>query len=200
MDDAFLEEFASNQKICPQIHVPLQSGSTRLLRKMKRGYSKEWFLDRCNRIREMVPGVAISTDVIVGFPGETDEDFAETMEVVERVRFEQMFSFRYSPRPHTAAAEYEEQVPEAIASERLRILQARHDAIVDELMAKQEGRRVEVYFEELRPGGRVAGRAADGRLVSVEGSEELLGRILPVRITRAQRRSLEGEPLSPVKE
>jgi tRNA-2-methylthio-N6-dimethylallyladenosine synthase len=200
MDDAFLEEFAANPKVCPQIHVPLQSGSTRLLREMKRGYSKEWFLDRCEKIREMVPGVAISTDVIVGFPGETEEDFAETMEVVEKVRFEQMFSFRYSPRPHTAAAEYEAQVPEAVASERLKTLQNRHDEIVDELMAAQEGRTVEVYFEELRPGGKVAGRAADGRLVSVEGSEELLGRILPVRITRAQRRSLEGETLSPVKE
>jgi tRNA-2-methylthio-N6-dimethylallyladenosine synthase len=87
-----------------------------------------------------------------------------------------------------------------VASERLRILQARHDEIVDELMAAQEGRTVEVYFEELRSGGRVAGRAADGRLVSAAGSEELLGRILPVRITRAQRRSLEGETLSPVKE
>lgn len=193
MDDAFLEEFAANPKICPQIHVPLQSGSTRLLRRMKRGYSKEWFLDRCEKIRTMVPGVTISTDVIVGFPGESDEDFAETMEVVEQVRFEQMFSFRYSPRPHTAAAEYADQVPEAVAAERLKILQARHDEIVDELMAAQEGRTVEVYFEELRPGNRVAGRAADGRLVSVEGSEELLGRILPVRITKAMRRSLEGE-------
>ena len=146
MDDAFLEEFAANPKICPQIHVPLQSGSTRLLRRMKRGYSKEWFLDRCEKIRTMVPGVTISTDVIVGFPGESDEDFAETMEVVEQVRFEQMFSFRYSPRPHTAAAEYADQVPEAVAAERLKILQARHDEIVDELMAAQEGRTVEVYF------------------------------------------------------
>jgi len=193
MDDAFLEEFAANPRICPQIHVPLQSGSTALLRRMKRGYSKEWFLDRCAKIRELVPDGAISTDVIVGFPGESDADFAETMEVVEKVRFEQMFSFRYSPRPHTAAAEYADQVPEAVAAERLKILQARHDEIVDELMAAQEGRSVEVYFEELRPGNRVAGRAADGRLVSVEGSEELLGKILPVRITRAQRRSLEGK-------
>jgi tRNA-2-methylthio-N6-dimethylallyladenosine synthase len=112
---------------------------------------------------------------------------------VEQVRFEQMFSFRYSPRPHTAAAEYEEQVPDAVASERLKILQNRQDEITDELMAAQEGTVKEVYFEELRPGNRVAGRAEDGRLVSVEGSEELLGRILPVRITRAQRRSLEGE-------
>ncbi len=193
MDDEFLKEFAANPKICPQIHVPLQSGSTRLLKQMKRGYSKEWFLDRCRKIRQMVPGVAISTDIIVGFPGETDEDFAETMEVLEAVRFDQMFSFRYSPRPMTAAAEYEEQVPEAVAAERLRRLQSRHDEIVDEIMAAQEGKIHEVYFEELRPGNRVAGRSADGRLVSVEGSEELLGRILPVRITRAMRRSLEGE-------
>ncbi len=193
MDDEFLEEFAANPKICPQIHVPLQSGSTRLLKQMKRGYSKEWFLDRCRKIREMVPGVAISTDIIVGFPGETDEDFAETMEVLEAVRFDQMFSFRYSPRPFTAAAEYEEQVPEAVAAERLRRLQTRHDEIVDEIMATQEGTIHKVYFEELRPGNRVAGRSADGRLVSVEGSEELLGQILPVRITRAMRRSLEGE-------
>ncbi len=193
MDDEFLEEFAANPKICPQIHVPLQSGSTRLLKQMKRGYSKEWFLDRCRKIREMVPGVAISTDIIVGFPGETEEDFAETMEVLEAVRFDQMFSFRYSPRPFTAAAEYEEQVPEAVAAERLRRLQTRHDEIVDEIMATQEGTIHKVYFEELRPGNRVAGRSADGRLVSVEGSEELLGQILPVRITRAMRRSLEGE-------
>ncbi|HFC03873.1 MAG TPA: TRAM domain-containing protein, partial [Nitratifractor salsuginis] len=149
--------------------------------------------DRCRKIREMVPGVAISTDIIVGFPGETDEDFAETMEVLEAVRFDQMFSFRYSPRPFTAAAEYEEQVPEAVAAERLRRLQTRHDEIVDEIMATQEGTIHKVYFEELRPGNRVAGRSADGRLVSVEGSEELLGQILPVRITRAMRRSLEGE-------
>ncbi len=193
MDDAFLEEFAANPKICPQIHVPLQSGSTELLRRMKRGYSKEWFLDRCERIRTMVPGAAISTDIIVGFPGETEEDFAETMEVVERIRFDQMFSFRYSPRPHTAAAEYEDQVPEEVAADRLRRLQSRHDEIVDEIMAAQEGRICDVYFEELRPGGRVAGRSAEGRLVSVQGSEELLGRILPVRISRGMRRALEGE-------
>ncbi len=193
MDDEFLEEFAANPKICPQIHVPLQSGSTRLLQRMKRGYTKEWFLNRCARIRDLVPDAAISTDIIVGFPGETEEDFTDTMEVLEAVRFEQLFSFRYSPRPHTAAAEYEDQVSEEVAAERLKRLQSRHDEIVDELMAQQEGKIKEVYFEELRPGGRVAGRAEDGRLVSVEGSEELLGRIVPVRIIKAMRRSLEGE-------
>jgi len=193
MDDEFLEEFARNPKICPQIHVPLQSGSTRLLKRMKRGYSAEWFLDRCMRIREMVPDVAISTDVIVGFPGESEEDFAATLEMVERVRFDQMFSFKYSPRPLTKAAEYPDQVPEEAASERLSRLQSRHDEIVDEIMARQKGKIHTVYFEELRPGGRAAGRSADGRLVSVPGSEELLGKILPVKITRPLRRSLEGE-------
>ncbi len=193
MDDNFLEEFASNPKICPQIHVPLQSGSTRLLKRMKRGYSKEWFLNRCQKIRELVPNVAISTDIIVGFPGESEEDFAHTMEVVETVRFDQMFSFRYSPRPHTYAANYEDQVPDEISAKRLKILQDRQDEITDEIMATQEGKIYEVYFEELRPNNRVAGRSENGRLVSVEGSEELLGKIAPVKITRSMRRSLEGE-------
>ncbi len=193
MDDNFLEEFASNPKICPQIHVPLQSGSTRLLKRMKRGYSKEWFLNRCQKIRELVPNVAISTDIIVGFPGESEEDFAHTMEVVETVRFDQMFSFRYSPRPHTSAANYEDQVPDEISAKRLKILQDRQDEITDEIMATQEGKIYEVYFEELRPNNRVAGRSENGRLVSVEGSEELLGKIAPVKITRSMRRSLEGE-------
>lgn len=193
MDNEFIEEFASNPKICPQIHIPLQSGSTRVLKRMKRGYTKEWFIDRCNKIRQKVPNVAISTDVIVGFPGESEEDFAQTMEVLEEVRFEQMFSFRYSMRPHTKASEFKDQIPSDIASNRLKRLQERHDEIVDELMAKEVGKVKSVYFEELRPDGKVAGRAEDGRLVAIKGSEELLGEIKDVKITKAFRRSLEGE-------
>jgi len=192
MDDAFLEEFASNPKICKQIHVPLQSGSTELLRKMKRGYSKEWFLDRCRKIRELAPGTAISTDIIVGFPGESDADFEETMDVLEQVRFEQLFSFRYSPRPHTAAAQYSEQVDPAVASERLTRLQARHTEILDEIMDAELGRKHLVYFDELKPNGRIAGRSDDGKLVFAEGSEELLGRIVEVTITKTSRGALDG--------
>jgi len=195
MDDEFLEEFASNPKICPQIHVPLQSGSTRLLKAMKRGYTKEWFLDRCSKIRSLVPDASISTDIIVGFPGESDADFAETMEVVKHVRFDQLFSFRYSPRPHTAAEKYPDQIPDELASERLAHLQEQHNKIVDEIMQTQKGKKHEVYFEELRPDGRVAGRSADGRPVTVKGSEELLGTIRGVHITKTMRRSLEGELL-----
>jgi len=158
MDDAFLEEFASNPKICKQIHVPLQSGSTRLLQKMKRGYTKENFLNRCAKIRSLCPEATISTDVIVGFPGENDADFEDTMDVLEQVCFEQMFSFKYSPRPFTEAAEFEEQIDDAVAGERLTRLQTRHTEILDEVMDAQVGRVHEVYFDELKPNGRVAGR------------------------------------------
>ena len=193
MDDAFLEEFASNPKICKQIHVPLQSGSTELLKRMKRGYTKAWFLNRCEKIRTMCPDVAISTDIIVGFPGESEADFADTMDVIEQVRFEQIFSFKYSPRPHTEAATYPDQVPDEVASKRLAQLQARHNAMLDSINAEQVGKVHRVYFEELKPNGRVAGRSDNGRLVSVVGSEELLGEIRPVRITKAMRTAFEGE-------
>jgi len=193
MDDEFLQEFANNPKICKQIHVPLQSGSTDLLKKMKRGYTKEWFLNRCQKIRELVPDVAISTDIIVGFPGESEEDFADTLDVLEKVRFDQLFSFKYSPRPHTPAATYEEQVPSDIASKRLQILQNRHKEIQEEIMKSLEGKIVEVYFEELKSGGKIAGRDSSGRLVSVDGSEELLGKIKNVKITKSYLTQLEGE-------
>jgi len=193
MDDEFLEEFATNPKICKQIHVPLQSGSTSLLKSMKRGYTKEWFLNRCSKIRSLVPDVTISTDIIVGFPGESEQDFKDTMEVLEAVRFDQLFSFKYSARPHTAAATYENQIPNDIASQRLSTLQARHKEIQNEQMQKQVGKVVQVYFTELKSGGKIAGRADDGRLVIVNASEELLGKIENVEITAAHMTSLDGK-------
>jgi len=195
MDDEFLYEFASNPKICKQIHVPLQSGSTSILKAMKRGYSKEWFINRCNKIRELCPEATISTDIIVGFPNESDEDFEDTMDVLEQVRFEQLFSFKYSPRPLTAAAEYKNQIPNEIASERLTRLQARHTEIVDEIMNAQMDREHIVYFDELKSNGRVSGRSYDGKLFFVEGSEELLGRIERVRVVKTSRGALDGEVL-----
>ena len=195
MDDEFLEEFASNPKICKQIHVPLQSGSTSLLKDMKRGYSKEWFLNRCEKIRKLCPEATISTDIIVGFPGESDEDFEDTMDVLNQVRFEQLFSFKYSARPHTVAANYENQISNEIASKRLTTLQARHTQIVDEVMDAQMGRTHMVYFDELKSGGRVSGRSDDGKLFFVEGSEEFLGQIKPVKVTKTSRGALDGVTL-----
>ena len=193
MDDEFLEEFARNPKICKSMHMPLQSGSSRILKMMKRGYTKEWFLDRAAKLRAMVPGVTISTDIIVAFPGETEEDFEETMEVLEAVRFEQMFSFKYSPRPLTPAQHYENQVPDEVGGARLTRLQKRHAEILDAMKAERVGQVHPVYFEELRPGGMVAGRTDNNMLVVVPGSEELLGRTLNVRITEAGRTTHRGE-------
>ncbi len=193
MDDEFLQEFANNPKVCKQIHVPLQSGSTRLLKEMKRGYPKEWFLNRCQKIKELVPEATISTDIIVGFPGESDEDFADTMDVLEKVRFDALFSFKYSPRPHTAAATFENQVDNETASKRLQTLQARHREIQNENMQAKVGKVYKVLFEELKSEGRVAGRSDDGTLVMVKGSEELLGKIVDVKITFANITQLTGE-------
>ncbi len=196
MNDRFLEVFASNPKICKSMHMPLQSGSTRILKEMKRGYTKEWFLQRAEKLREMVPDVHISTDIIVAFPGESDADFEETMDVLERVRFEQLFSFKYSPRPLTKAAEFDNQINPQVGSERLSRLQKRHEEILDEITDAQNGKIFEVYFEELRSQGGVAGRSDNGFLVQVEGSEELLGTTQKVKITYPRRTTLYGEVVS----
>jgi len=193
MDDEFIEEFASNPKICKQIHVPLQSGSTAILKEMKRGYTKENFINRCNKIRTLCPQATISTDIIVGFPNESDEDFEDTMSVLEEVRFEQLFSFKYSPRPHTEAKDFDNQIDPQIAQSRLARLQARHTQILDEIMDAQMGTIHNVYFDELKNNGRVSGRADDGKLFFVNGSEELLGEIRAVRVTKTTRGALDGE-------
>jgi len=192
MDDKFLKTFATNPKICKSMHMPLQSGSTKILKDMKRGYSKEWFLNRAEKLREMVPDVHISTDAIIAFPGESEEDFEETIDVVNKVRFEQMFSFKYSPRPLTKAADME-QIDSEIASRRLTALQERHTEILDEISEAQMGKVFDVYFEELRSDGGVAGRSDNGFMVQVQGSEELLGRIASVEITNPKRMVLYGE-------
>ncbi|QCD52049.1 tRNA (N6-isopentenyl adenosine(37)-C2)-methylthiotransferase MiaB [Campylobacter sp. RM16192] len=193
MDDKFLEVFVNNPKICKSMHMPLQSGNTKVLREMKRGYTKEWFLDRALKLRSMRPDVSISTDIIVAFPGETDAEFEDTMDVLERVRFEQIFSFKYSPRPLTKAAEFTNQIPDNIASARLTRLQSRHNEILDAITASQKNKILEVYFEELRANGAVAGRSFNNFLVQVDGSEELLGKTLKVKITNPKRMVLYGE-------
>jgi len=192
MDDEFLEEFAKNPKICKSMHMPLQSGSTKILKAMKRGYTKEWFLDRALKLRQMVPNVSISTDIIVAFPRESEEDFEDTMDVIEKIRFEQIFSFKYSPRPLTPAKDYEDQIPDDIGSRRLTQLQSRHNEILDEIKSERVGKVVDIYFEELRAGGKVAGRSDNNVMVQVDGSQELLGKIVPVKITDASRLSNFG--------
>lgn len=192
MDDKFLDVFTNNDKICKSMHMPLQSGSSAILKAMKRGYTKEWFLNRALKLREICPEVNISTDVIVAYPGESDADFKDTMEVVNEVEFEQIFSFKFSPRPLTPAANLP-LIHDEIASKRLTFLQNRHNEILDKIMQNQVGKTFDVYFEELRPNMQVSGRSFSNFNVLANGTEELLGKTKKVLIKSAKRMALNGE-------
>lgn len=193
MDDEFIEEFAANPKICKSMHMPLQSGSTEILKMMKRGYSKEWFLERAAKLRKMVPNVSISTDIIVAFPGESDKDFEDTLDVMRQVRFEQVFSFKYSPRPLTEAAEMTNVVDSELGSERLAYLQGLQNGITDEITASYIGKVFEVMFEETREGGYIAGRSDNNIMIKVKADESLLGRFAKVKVTKNGRMAQVGE-------
>lgn len=147
-DDEFIEEFATNPKIAKYIHLPLQSGSSKVLRDMKRGYSKEWFLNRVQKFREFVPNVGIGTDIIVAFPTETEEDFSDTLEVVEQVGFDTMYSFIYSPRENTSAFNLEE-IPKEVAQKRLETLQNLHKKILQEKAKNEIGKTYSVMIENI---------------------------------------------------
>ncbi|MDD3342224.1 MAG: tRNA (N6-isopentenyl adenosine(37)-C2)-methylthiotransferase MiaB [Sulfurospirillaceae bacterium] len=193
MDDKFLETFAKNPKVCKSMHMPLQSGSTHILEQMKRGYTKEWFLDRALKLRAMIPDVSISTDIIVAFPGESEEDFEDTLDVMRQVKFEQVFAFKYSARPLTKAAEFDHQIDPEIGSKRLERLQLMQDEILDEIAESNRGKIYPVYIEELRNSGFLAGRSDNNALVQIEGDENLLGTTVNVKITNPKRLALYGD-------
>ncbi|WP_297442421.1 tRNA (N6-isopentenyl adenosine(37)-C2)-methylthiotransferase MiaB [Sulfurimonas sp.] len=193
MDDEFIEEFAHNPKICKSMHMPLQSGSTKVLKDMKRGYTKEWFLNRVEKLRSVCPEVSISTDIIVAFPGESDEDFSDTIDVVNKVKFDQIFSFKYSPRPETEAEHFTNSVDDAVASERLSYLQSSHNELLDAIRVKYLGQTFRVYFEALNKDNFVSGRSDTNLVIKVKGSEELLGQFRDVKITKVGRAVLTGE-------
>ncbi|CCI83163.1 tRNA (N6-isopentenyl adenosine(37)-C2)-methylthiotransferase MiaB [Corynebacterium otitidis] len=165
-----IDAMAETPNVCPQLHMPLQSGSDKVLKDMRRSYRTKKFLRILDEVREKLPDAAITTDIIVGFPGETDEDFEQTLEVVRRARFTSAFTFQYSPRPGTPAGEREDQVPKEVVQERYERLHALQEQISAEENAKIVGRRVELVVQN-DPGRkgekthRLSGRARDGRLV-----------------------------------
>ncbi|WP_454044190.1 tRNA (N6-isopentenyl adenosine(37)-C2)-methylthiotransferase MiaB [Cellulosimicrobium sp. Marseille-Q8652] len=168
--DDVIAAMAETPNVMPQLHMPLQSGSDRVLRAMRRSYRSERFLGILDRVRAVMPDAAITTDVIVGFPGETEEDFADTMRVVEASRFSSAFIFQYSPRPGTPAATMDGQLPKAVVQERFERLQALQERIAGQESARQVGRTVDVLVGEgagRKDGAthRLTGRAPDNRLV-----------------------------------
>ena len=193
MDDEFIEEFARNPKICKSMHMPIQSGSTKVLKDMKRGYTKEWFLNRVEKLRLECPEATISTDIIVAFPGESDEDFADTIDVMKKVKFDQIFSFKYSSRPETEAELFTNVVDEEVGSDRLSYLQSLNNEIIDEKNASRLGNVYRVYFEDLTRDKHISGRSDNNIVIKVEGSEELLGEFRDVKITKIGRTILTGE-------
>ena len=197
MDDEFIEEFARNPKISKCIHMPLQSGSTKILKAMKRGYTKEWFLNRAFKMRELIPDLRITTDIIVAFPGETNEDFLDTLDVVNQVKFDQIFNFKYSPRPNTKALELKDlEIEDSIGSARLDELIELHKRYLEKSMPDMIGKTVNVLVESLKPNGEVSGYTDNYFLVFTKGSDELLGKFVDVKITEASRTALKGEIVS----
>ncbi len=197
MNDEFIEEFAKNDKISKCIHMPLQSGSTKILKAMRRGYSKEWFLNRAEKLRKLVPNLRITTDIIVAFPDESDEDYQDTLDVVEKVKFDQIFNFKYSPRPGTAALELEDkEIDDKIGSARLTNLIEVHKRHLEEQMPKFIGQEVSILVESLKPNGEVTGYTDNYLQVFAKGSDELLGKFVKVKITSVTRTALKGEVVS----
>ena len=177
----------------PWLHLPVQSGSDRILRLMNRKHGRQKYFDLIDRIREARPDIALSGDFIVGFPGETDRDFEDTMDLVRRVRYASAFSFLYSPRPGTPAATMGAQVPDAVARPRLHALQALLLEQQAAFNAAQGGKTFEVLFEKTgRERRQAIGRSPYLQSVHVEDADHLIGRIVPVVIEHGQQNSLKG--------
>jgi tRNA-2-methylthio-N6-dimethylallyladenosine synthase len=203
--DDVIEAMAQTPNVCPALHMPLQSGSDRMLRAMRRSYRAERYLGIIDRVRAAMPHAAITTDLIVGFPGETEEDFAATLDVVRQARFANAFTFQYSKRPGTPAAELDDQVPKAVVQERYDRLIALQDQIALDENRSQIGRTVELLVatgegRKDSSTARMSGRARDGRLVHFTPGGQLVrpGDIVTTTITRAAPHHLiaDGDVLS----
>ena len=184
LSDDLIEVMANSKKICPHLHLPLQSGSSQILKAMNRRYDKEKYLALAKKIRERMPDIALTTDIIVGFPGETEEDFQETLDVVRQVRYDSAFTFIYSKRTGTPAAVMEDQIPEDVVKDRFDRLLKEVQTISKEMAERFTGNEETVLVEEKNSqmDGYVTGRLGNNHVVHFEGSEELIGKLIRVRL------------------
>ncbi|NOH14965.1 tRNA (N6-isopentenyl adenosine(37)-C2)-methylthiotransferase MiaB [Clostridium cochlearium] len=182
-------------KLCNHIHLPVQSGSSRILKKMNRSYSREDYLKLVNKIKEEIPNVAITTDIIVGFPGETEEDFNETLELVKEVEYDSAFTFLYSKRKGTPAYDMDEQVPEDVKHERFEKLVKIVNESCEKNNKKYQDKIVKVLVEgeSKNDKNRLTGRTDTGKLVNFTGNKDNIGKIVDVKITKTLSFSLDGE-------
>src|SRR4030043_1967938 len=195
LSEELIQAFSKLPKLCEHIHLPFQSGSEKILKAMHRGYTKDSYLKKIDRLKEVCPSIAVTSDVSVGFPSEEEEDFKETLDLMERVQFDDLYSFKYSPRKGTRAAQFQDKVEEKMKQERLSILQEMEKEISLQKNQKSEGRVEEVLVEGIskQSAQDVAGRTRSHKIVNFEGDLELVGKLVPVQITKAYPHSLRGE-------
>lgn len=184
LSDELIEVMKESKKICPHFHLPLQSGSSAILKKMNRHYTKERYLELVRKLRAALPDISLTTDIIVGFPGETEEDFLETMEVVKEVQYDSAFTFIYSKRTGTPAAVMENQIPDDVVKDRFDRLLAEVQEISRERCARFEGQTMDVLVEDVNDhdSSLVTGRLTNNLLVHFKGTEDLIGKIVDVHL------------------
>ena len=184
LSDELIEVMGCSKKICKHLHLPVQSGSTRILEKMNRRYTKEQYLDLVERIRRAVPDISLTTDIIVGFPGETEEDFLETMDVVKKVRYDSAFTFQYSKRTGTPAAVMEDQIPADVVTDRFNRLLKEVQQISAETCSVYKDTIQEVLVEQQNDHDPhlMTGRMSNNLLVHFPGDLSLIGKIVPVAL------------------
>jgi tRNA-2-methylthio-N6-dimethylallyladenosine synthase len=195
LSDGLIRAFSELGSLCEHIQLPFQSGSDRILERMHRNYTRASYLEKIERLKERCPSIAVTADVIVGFPGEEEEDFQETLKLMEKIRFDDLFSFKYSPRKGTRAAQFQDQVEAEIKERRLSILQERQKEITFEKNRGLEGCVVEVLVEgpSRQSDHDVTGRTRANKIVNFEGDPGQTGKLIPVQITKAFPHSLRGE-------
>ena len=195
LSDDLIMAIKECDKVCKHMHLPLQSGSSRVLKEMNRHYDKEKYLDEVKRLREQIPDIAITTDIIVGFPGETEEDFLETMDVVKQVRYDSAFTFIYSKRTGTRAATMENQVPDDVVKDRFDRLLKEVQTISSEKAKCYEGKVVPVLAEEMddQKDGYVTGRMDNNSIVHFPGTEDMIGNIYNVKLDECRGFYYMGE-------
>jgi tRNA-2-methylthio-N6-dimethylallyladenosine synthase len=195
LSDKLIEKMAELDKVCEHLHLPVQSGSNKILSRMKRGYTREYYQNLVDKLRQAIPEIALTTDIIVGFPGEEEKDFQDTLELVETVGFDGAFTFCYSPLKGTEAAQLEERIPEETSGQRLRRLIELQQKI---LLRKNEslvGKEVEIMVEEIskKSSDELQGRTRTNKMVVFKGRKELIGNIISVKIVASGCWALKGK-------
>jgi tRNA-2-methylthio-N6-dimethylallyladenosine synthase len=192
LDEDTIKVMADLPQVCEALHLPIQAGSDKVLQAMDRGYTQKEYLQKIELLKKYIPNIALSTDIIVGFPGETYEDYLETVKVIKEVEYDQVFAFKYSPRPGTPAADIPmTESPETISKWLNDLINIQKDITFKKNLS-YEGKTVEVLIEEVNEEGKLTGRTRTNKLVHVDGPQEYVGYIVNVKIEKVNRFSLEG--------